>query len=74
MSFLSQVNAHYSVVAEKMDVKKLTPQQQKIRMAVRNFLLTATKPQVEKELKLSQERGDTFRASCVQEWLDEMEE
>ena len=69
-NFSNKIQAHYyKVVAEK----ELTPQQQKIRMAVRNFLLTATKPQVEKELKLSQERGDKFRAECVQEWLDEMD-
>lgn len=50
---------------------ELTPQQRQIRMAVRNFLLPATREQMVKELEISLERNDMFRAKCVQECIDE---
>jgi hypothetical protein len=54
-----------------MDKNTLTPAQRQIRMNVRNFLLVATIEELEVELKISKDTGDTFRAECVQELLDE---
>ncbi len=54
-----------------MDVTNLTPSQKNIRSAIRGFLLTATRAELEKELELSKERKDEFRAKCIQELLDE---
>jgi hypothetical protein len=54
-----------------MNKENLTTQQRNIRMNVRNFLLIATKEELELELKLSLQRNDQFRAECVQELIDE---
>lgn len=50
----------------------LDEHKQKIRMNVRNFLLTATMEELQKELILSLDMSDSFRAACVQELIDEM--
>lgn len=57
-----------------MDTKKLTPHQYQIRSCVRAFLMVATREQLQKELELSLEKGDTFRAECVQELIDELDD
>ncbi len=43
-----------------------------LRSNIRAFLLTATKEELEKELAISIERGEEFRAQCVRELLAEM--
>ena len=43
-----------------------------LRQNIRNFLLPLTIAEVERELELSQERGDTLRACYVAEWLAEL--
>jgi len=49
----------------------LSSQQRQIRMHIRNFLMLATPDQLKKELEISQQRPDPFRAACVQELIDE---
>ena len=44
------------------------------RMGIRNFLLTASIEELQEELKISKEKGDTFRVDCIQELLDKKEE
>jgi hypothetical protein len=41
------------------------------RQAIRALLMTATREQLEAERDLSLERGDRFRAACVQELINE---
>lgn len=57
-----------------MDKSKLTEDQRRFRTNVRSFLLIATLPELQREKALSEERGDKFRAECVQELMDEYEE
>ncbi len=57
-----------------MDKSKLTDDQRRFRTNVRNFLMVATLPELQREKALSEERKDTFRAACVQELIDEYEE
>jgi hypothetical protein len=45
----------------------MTNAQKQIRMNVRNFLLVATDKELVKELRISREAGDEFRAQCVLE-------
>jgi len=54
-----------------MDKSKLTPAERRTRLAIHNFLLLATPAELERELAISRERQDNFRASCVQELIDE---
>lgn len=54
-----------------MDTSKLTSAQRQLRQNVRNFLLVATLEELRGELAISKERGDTFRAQCVEELIDE---
>jgi hypothetical protein len=54
-----------------MDIKALLPHQRQIRMNVRNFLLPATLDESQKELEISLEKGDAFRAACIKEWISE---
>lgn len=54
-----------------MDKTTLTTAQRQIRMNIRNFLLIATPAELQKELEISNNSGDTFRAQCVQELIDE---
>jgi hypothetical protein len=54
-----------------LDRATLTPAQHQIRWNVRNFLLTATIAELVREKELSLERGDPFRAECIQELIDE---
>jgi hypothetical protein len=42
-----------------------------LRQNVRNFLLTASKQELQKELQLSRERQDVWRERFVQELIDE---
>jgi hypothetical protein len=57
-----------------MDTSTLSSGQHQLRMNVRNFLLTATLNELKRELELSNERKDTFRAACVQELIDSWNE
>jgi len=50
----------------------LTKAQRQIRMNVRNFLLVATMAELQKELTISLNSKDTFRAACVRELIEEM--
>ncbi len=52
-------------------MQNLTPQQRQVRAMIRNFLLVATVPELERELAISRHRGDTFRAECVLELIRE---
>ena len=54
-----------------IDTTRLTHAERQVRMSVRNFLLTANRAELEAELRLSEERGDTFRAACVRELMDD---
>ena len=45
----------------------------RIREAVRAFLMVATMPELLAERALSIERGDTFRADCIDELIREAE-
>lgn len=54
-----------------IDKSTLTPFQRNLRMNIRNFLLVATPEQLKRELEISRESGDTFRAECIQELIDE---
>lgn len=49
----------------------MTPAQYSTRANIRNFLLTATMAELAREKEISLERGDQFRAACVQELIDE---
>ncbi len=52
-------------------MQNLTDAQRQIRQVIRNFLLTATKQELERELAISRDRGDVFRAECVLELIRE---
>jgi hypothetical protein len=54
-----------------MDLAKLGEFQRTVRSNVRAFLLVASRAELEREQQISRERGDQFRAACVQELLDE---
>lgn len=54
-----------------MDTTKLSHHERTLRSNIRGFLLTATLEELKKELTISKDRGDTFRAECVQELIDE---
>lgn len=49
----------------------LTQAQKTVRSNVRNFLIIATLPELQREFNLSLERNDHFRAKCVRELIDE---
>lgn len=53
------------------EIEALPRHQRQQRMNIRNFLLVATIPELQRELEISQKVGDEFRAICVQELLDE---
>lgn len=44
-----------------------------LRQTIRNFLLTATLEELEKERRLSLERNDSFRAAVIEEMIHEVE-
>ncbi len=50
---------------------KLTAQQRQLRSNIRAFLITATQKELEKELQLSVDRKDYFRAEVIQELISE---
>jgi hypothetical protein len=54
-----------------MDKSKLTHVERQARMTVRNFLLTATHDELKRELAISKEVNNDFRAACIQELIDE---
>lgn len=54
-----------------MNKNSLTPQEKQIRQNIRNFLLIATKKELETEYANSIARNDSFRAECIQELIDE---
>ena len=56
-----------------MDVSTLTTAQRNVRSAVRAFLMLATLAELVRELELSEERKDTFRAECIHELMAEFE-
>lgn len=49
----------------------VTPAQRQHRMNVRNFLMVATPEELRKELDISEERGESFRAACIRELMEE---
>ncbi len=49
----------------------MTNQEHNLRMNIRNFLLVATTEELQKELQISLDRKDAFRAKCIQELIDE---
>ena len=57
-----------------MNLRPVSSLQRNVRMAVRNFLLIATREELIQELKISQDRGDMWRAACVQEIIDEIDQ
>ena len=54
-----------------IDVSKLSPGQRSVRQAIRAFLLCATDDELARELALSLESGDGWRAQCVAELIAE---
>lgn len=56
-----------------MDKSKLTESQRVFRTNVRNFLMVATREELERELTLSLDRGDDLRASFVRELIAELD-
>lgn len=51
----------------------MTEQQRLLRSAIRNFLLIATPDELQKELEISLEINDSFRADCIRELISEKE-
>lgn len=49
----------------------LTDKQVSIRSAIRAFLLTASREEMETELKISLDKGDEFRAACIRELMND---
>lgn len=49
----------------------MSPSQRQLRMNIRNFLLVATADELQRELQISKDRNDTFRAQCIQELIEE---
>lgn len=56
-----------------MDKSNLTIQQRNLRSTIRAFILTASRDEMVKELEISQQRGDKFRADVIQEAIDEVD-
>jgi len=56
-----------------MDTSKLSDREKAIRRTIRAFLLTATLAELRKEKAISLELGDSFRAVCIQELIEETE-
>lgn len=54
-----------------MNIDKLTPAERRVRQTIRDFLLTASLDELKREEEISIERGDYFRAACVQELINE---
>lgn len=54
-----------------MKLEGLTPAERQTRMNVRNFLLIATLAELVRELEISMERNDLFRARCIRELIEE---
>lgn len=54
-----------------MDTSKLTERERTIRQNIRAFLLTATLAELRREKAISLEQGDSFRAVCIQELVEE---
>ena len=54
-----------------MDLNVLNRDQKWIRVNVRNFLISATIPELKREKRISLESGDKFRAECIQELIEE---
>ncbi len=57
----------------KMDTSRLTDAQRNLRINVRNFLMVATPEELQKELQLSLDAKQPFRAECVRELIAEAE-
>jgi hypothetical protein len=55
-----------------MRVELLNGREKQIRFNVRNFLCFATREELEKELSISEEMGDHFRAACIRELISEL--
>ena len=56
-----------------MNVENLTRAQRQHRQNIRNFLLVATKAELQTELQIRSDRNDPFGAACVQELIDAVE-
>ncbi len=54
-----------------MNVQTLTSEQRTLRSNIRGFLLLASPAELERELEISIERGDTFRADVIRELISE---
>ena len=54
-----------------MDVTSLDSFHRSVRGAIRALLMVATREEMERELAISREMGDRFRADCIRELLDE---
>lgn len=54
-----------------MDTSKLNEREKAIRQMIRAFLLTATLAELRREKAISLELGDSFRAVCIQELIEE---
>jgi len=54
-----------------MDKAKLTNPQFNLRMNIRNFCLPMDLAELKTERRLSLERGDKFRAACIDECIAE---
>ena len=57
-----------------MDVTKLTPWQRQHRQNIRNFLLNATIPEMEREKEIHLGYGDSFGGLVIDEFIAEVKE
>jgi hypothetical protein len=60
------------LVPIKLKRDKLNPSQRATLMNVRNFMMLANEVELRRELEISLERGDEFRAACVRELIIEV--
>lgn len=54
-----------------MDVTAIPAWQRQLRSNIRAFLLVATADELRRELEISVERNDEFRAACIRELIAE---
>lgn len=52
-------------------MENLTPKQRDVRATIRGFLIGATPEEMERELEISHERGDTFRSRVIAEVIEQ---
>jgi len=49
----------------------MTDREKAIRRDIRAFLMVATMDELRRELQISLDKGDAFRAACIRELIEE---